>query len=124
MARGNIGEEVTDLRRELNDLNLLINKLVTTNLNVQSKITESLIKMDSLIGEVKEMVELLQVATELESQPTEFKGFDNMNKGITELNKSLVSVETYVKKLYRRVFILSALRKDKEDSPSPKNAKQ
>ncbi len=112
MARGSISDEIIELKRELNDLNLILNKLVTTNITAQSKITDSMIKMDSLISEVKEMVELLQVATEIESAPAEIKGLSDLTENMSSLNKSLASIEVYVKKLYRRVFILTALKRD------------
>jgi len=107
MARESIGQEVSDLRRELTDLNMLINKMVATNINVQSKVTESLIKMDDLLKEVKDMVELLQVATEMESGPSEVHGLNDLVDANKMISKSMVSIEDYMKKIYRRLIIIS-----------------
>ncbi|MBR9679182.1 MAG: hypothetical protein GON13_02860 [Nanoarchaeota archaeon] len=107
MARESISTEVSDLRRELSELNNLITKMVATNINVQSKVTESLIKMDDLIKEVKDMVELLQVATEMESGPTEIHGFSDMTSSLKKLNTNVESIDTNLKKVYRRLFVMS-----------------
>ena len=107
MARGSISTEVSDLRRELNELNTLLNKMVATNINLQSKLTESVIKMNDLMKEVKDMVELLQVATEMESGPSEVRGLSDMNEAMQGLNKNVQAIEDYLKKIYRRIFMLS-----------------
>lgn len=107
MARDSISQEVSDLRRELTDLNMLLNKMVATNINVHAKVTESLIKMDDLLKEVKDMVELLQVATEMESGPSEIHGLNDLVDSSKSANKSMASIEDYLKKIYRRLVILS-----------------
>lgn len=107
MARESISGEVSALKSELKELNLLLNKMVATNINVQSKVTESLIKMDDLLKEVKDMVELLQVATEMESGPSEIRGLTDMNESMRTLNKNVESVEVHLRKIYRRLFMMS-----------------
>lgn len=113
-----IRNEVDDLRRELNDLNRMLNQLVATNINIQSKVTELIVRMDDVLKEVKDMVELLQVATEMERGSFEIKGLNELINYARETNTSVSNVESYVKKIYRRIFLINDFKLKQDESNS------
>ncbi len=108
-------EELLDLKHEVSELNSLLNKLISTNINVHSSIAEFLVRTEDLARNVKEMVELLEVATEIESGPTEIKGMNELLELAKEMNKNTMETSEFVKKMHRRLFILSTAAKPKEE---------
>ena len=89
----------TKFEGNVQDLNEQVTKLVSINLTLQSKMTELLIKVTDLIRENRELISLLEEASE--------SGAEAASGGINEESKSLFeSLLVEMKKVTKNTYIM------------------
>jgi len=102
------------LKNNIEELNEQITKLVSININLQSKMTELLIKVTDLIRENRELVSLLEEAsdgeqgggTSNEGLLVELRKIENNTNELYQENSKLVE---YIKRMYTKSLLSSAM---------------
>ena len=121
--------ETNKLEHNIQNLNEQIIKMVSVNINLQSKMTELLIKVTDLIRENREIISLLEEASEIE--PTnkeknkidyegiflEVKKISLSTSKMSEENKGLLD---YMKRIYTKQLLSKTLN---GNIPVHKNSK-
>lgn len=109
-----------ELGDNIEKLNEQVSKLVTVNINLQSKITELLIKDTEMIEEVTEMIELLKRASQVETTGgnevkidmtpvvNELRTISMQNE---EIKKGFSELSTFMRADYRRSMLQQAVSK-------------
>ena len=101
-------------------------KLVSININLQSKMTELLIKMTDLVRENRELISLLEESSEEESANN--SGINNENivfelkkigKNNEETMKSNLELGQFLKKMYTKNLLNKALGEKMNEMPTP-----
>lgn len=105
-----------EFKKDVEKLSEQIDKLITINLTLQTKITELLVKHAEVLKDLDEMVNLLRQATEIESEAgtvnlapvvEELKKIQEQNK---ELMETIRELTTYLKRTYTRGLIERIVR--------------
>lgn len=126
------------LTKNIEDLNEQITKMVSININLQSKMTELLIKVTDLIRENRELVGLLEEASEIEidamhadAEATTKDLLDELKKvtkAIGDMSKSFSGVEKYIKRAYTKEMLSKAvggkIEAPKETTPAKMEEKE
>ncbi|MDD3888279.1 MAG: hypothetical protein PHN19_06005 [Patescibacteria group bacterium] len=116
------------LERNVNELNEQLVKLVSININLQSKMTELLIKMTDLVRENRELISLLEESSEESS--AENVGLSNENlvfelkkieKNTSDTMKSNQELGQYLKKMYTKNLLSKAIGEKMNQMPMPEN---
>jgi hypothetical protein len=116
------------LERNVSELNEQLMKLVSININLQSKMTELLIKMTDLVRENRELIGLLEESSEEES--AEKPGVSNesivfelkkIEKNTSETMKSNQELGQYLKKMYTKNLLNKAIGEKMNEMPTPEN---
>lgn len=123
---------VQELNENIEKLSEQLSKLVTININLQSKMTELLIKITEQTEEVSEMIELLKKASEIEEEVSvkEERKEESFAPIISELkklsNQNTVMIEEfkrlgeYISKAYTKGLITRAVQTaPRMASPAP-----
>jgi hypothetical protein len=116
---------IKELGENIEELNEQVLKLVTVNINLQSKITELLIKNTEQIEQVTEMIELLKRASEVEVGEKEVKldlspvvtELRTMSAQNEEIKRGLQELSNFMRTLYRRERITQAIEASKPKEP-------
>lgn len=105
-----------EFKKDIEKLSEQIDKLVTINLTLQTKITELLVKHAELLKDLDEMVALLKQATEVETeaavvnlQPV-VEEIKNLEKQNAEMSEAIKELTTYLKRTYTRGLIERIVR--------------
>ncbi|MCW1300864.1 MAG: hypothetical protein QW507_01515 [Candidatus Nanoarchaeia archaeon] len=105
-----------EFKKDVEKLSEQIDKLITINLTLQTKITELLVKHAEVLKDLDEMVNLLRQATEIESESSvvnlapvvdELKKIQEQNK---EMMETIRELTTYLKRTYTRGLIERIVR--------------
>ncbi len=112
------------LEDNIEELNEQITKMVSININLQSKMTELLIKVTDLIRENRELVNLLEEASEEEEEEgpdwnsilVELKKIEKNTADFKEANSKLVE---YIKKMYTKNLLAKAIKGADAGIPIP-----
>lgn len=119
------------LERNVNELNEQLIKLVSININLQSKMTELLIKMTDLVRENRELISLLEESSEEDS--AEKQGVSNENvvfelkkieKNTSEAMKSNVELSQFLKKMYTKNLLTKAIGDKVNEMPTPEGEEE
>lgn len=101
------------LKSNIGELNEQITKLVSININLQSKMTELLIKVTDLIRENRELVSLLEESSDSgeegvsnEGLLVELKKIEINTSGLYQENFKLTE---YIKRMYTKSLLSSAI---------------
>jgi hypothetical protein len=103
------------LEQNVEELNEQITKMVSININLQSKMTELLIKVTDLIRENRELISLLEEASEVaeEEAGPDWSGMIAELKNITSNTADLKSENTklvdYIKRFYTKGLLTRAV---------------
>ncbi|PIU61581.1 hypothetical protein COS83_03905 [archaeon CG07_land_8_20_14_0_80_38_8] len=119
----------TRLEENVEELNEQLNKMVSVNINLQSKMTELLIKVTDLVRENRELISLLEEEAEGEAGTNdkgtssdslimELKKIETNTRGMKEENTKVLD---YIKKLYTKNLLSKAIkgRISEESPPAP-----
>ncbi|MFA5303725.1 MAG: hypothetical protein WC393_04285 [Candidatus Nanoarchaeia archaeon] len=119
------------LERNVNELNEQLMKLVSININLQSKMTELLIKMTDLVRENRELISILEESSEEESD--EKQGASNENvvfelkkieKNTSETMKSNLELGQFLKKMYTKSLLTQAIGNKLSEMPTPESEEE
>ncbi|MFA5333631.1 MAG: hypothetical protein WC376_03990 [Candidatus Nanoarchaeia archaeon] len=119
------------LERNVNELNEQLMKLVSININLQSKMTELLIKMTDLVRENRELISILEESSEEESD--EKQGASNENvvfelkkieKNTSETMKSNLELGQFLKKMYTKSLLTQEIGNKLGEMPTPENEEE
>ncbi len=119
-------EQYDKLSNNIEDLNEQITKMVSININLQSKMTELLIKVTDLIRENRELIGLLEEASEAEVMEPETSRTELLNElkmiksSISEMSSSFKGLEKYIKKAYTKEMLSKAVGGKVEAPPEKK----
>ncbi|MBN1923903.1 MAG: hypothetical protein JW791_04040 [Nanoarchaeota archaeon] len=115
------------LEQNIEDLSEQLNKMVSININLQSKMTELLIKVTDLIRENRELISLLEEASSGEEEEGEAnKAFDSeimlvelkkIEKNTSDLTAENVKLNDYIKRMYTKSLLSKAIKGKVESSP-------
>jgi hypothetical protein len=120
-----------NLERNVNELNEQLMKLVSININLQSKMTELLIKMTDLVRENRELIGLLEESSEEDS--AEKSGVSNENiifelkkieKNTSETMRSNLELGQYLKKMYTKNLLTKAIGEKMNGMPMPESEEE
>ncbi len=116
----------------IEDLSDQLNKMVSININLQSKMTELLIKVTDLIRENRELIGLLEEASageeegEVEVKNPDYEGLlvemKKIEKNTSDLLVENLKLNNYIKKNYTRRLLSSAIQgkvKEENNFPAP-----
>jgi hypothetical protein len=116
------------LERNVNELNEQLMKLVSININLQSKMTELLIKMTDLVRENRELISLLEESSEEETAEKSGANNENMifelkkiEKNTSETMKSNLELGQFLKKMYTKNLLTKAIGNKMNEMPTPEN---
>jgi len=113
------------LERNVGELNEQLVKLVSININTQSKMTELLIKMTDLVRENRELISLLEESSE-EETAEKTGGNENLvfelkriEKNTAENMKATMELSQYLKKTYTKLLLSKAIGEKMSEMPTP-----
>jgi hypothetical protein len=119
------------LERNVNELNEQLTKLISININLQSKMTELLIKMTDIVRENRELISLLEESSEEET--AEKSGVSNENlifelkkieKNTSETMKSNLELSQFLKKMYTKNLLNKAIGNQINEMPTPESEEE
>lgn len=113
------------LEQNIEELNEQLNKMISININLQSKMTELLIKVTDLIRENRELISLLEEASET-TAGEESKGPDwesllvelkNITSNTTDLKEENTKLVDYIKRFYTKNLLSKAVKGRIKEAP-------
>lgn len=114
------------LERNVQELNEQLTKLVSININLQSKMTELLIKMTDLVRENRELISLLEESGEedIEKKSESNDGvifeLKKIEKNTSENSKYVQELGAHLKKMYTKNLLSKAIG---NEMPMPESEK-
>jgi hypothetical protein len=120
-----------NLERNVNELNEQLIKLVSININLQSKMTELLIKMTDLVRENRELIGLLEESSQEDS--AEKSGVSNesivfelkkIEKNTSETMRSNLELGQYLKRMYTKNLLIKAIGEKMNGMPMPESEEE
>lgn len=113
--------------RNVQELNEQLAKLVSININLQSKMTELLIKMTDLVRENRELISLLEESGEDESEKKneadEGMVFElkKIEKNTSDTSKYVQEMGSHLKRLYTKNLLSKAIGDKMNEMPMPES---
>jgi len=111
-----VSSSSAQLEKNVNNLNEQISKLVSININLQSKMTELLIKMTDLVRENRELISLLEEASEEETAEKPGSGNEELifelkkiEKNTEDSLKSSQELAQYMKRMYTKNLLTKVI---------------
>lgn len=124
-----IASSNAELEKNVNELNEQLSKLVSININLQSKMTELLIKMTDLVRENRELISLLEDAGAEEAE-SKTQGISSesvlfelkkIEKNTNETLKTNIELTHHLKKMYTKNLLSKAINGKIQEMPLPEN---
>ena len=114
-----VGETREDFMEAINKLAKQVDRIAVTNLSLQAKMTDLLIRVTDMIKHMESMINLLQKASEGEGEPPEIKAniepvtneLKKLNIQMEELKAKMGDMTEYMRKVYTRQLLGRVIEK-------------
>ncbi len=111
----NLEDNIRRLDSQIEDINNQMEKMISVNLTLQSKITELMIKQIDLIENLKKMVDLLEEAGQEEEEKTDFitplkETMETLVSKQDEILTALQTIDKHITREYTREMLTKALK--------------